>query len=527
MGGANLTATCAATPSTIVHINTTDVLFTTSPRFASWNIDASPNRGFQWRNLSSPNLLALAKGLPAGYLRFGGSGNGALWYGDGIGTQSCNGTTLRNFQCLNATMTNALIALADAADARLVFGLNIDNFFDNHDHPGPGWKWNSTNAEAMVRYLAARGQPYAFELGNEENAHWPSEGLSPAEEAKSFARLAAIVAAVHPNATTRPKIIGPDADYMDPNPTQHAIYKQWVGEFVGNVSSSNAYDVPFFAVTLHEYIDVGWNGSSWLSLDPNVLDRTGEVADDFAGTVRGAWGGRGNKDPPPQLWAGEIGPHNGGSPPCNASSMRWANFANTFWYVDAMATKAAHGFSVFCRQDFIGADYGLLDCAKQTPLPDYYAARLWQKLMGPIVLSASVATASSGSPRRTVRAYSHCEAGGDGVVVLLLNLDDVAVDVDVRADGVGGAKRAGGVERAGGSDRDRTEWHFTAGVGGLGGAEVKLNGAVLQWVLGKLPTMSGAATAAGSLVRMAPQSIVFVRLEDADAAACAQRTIDP
>jgi hypothetical protein len=23
-----------------------------------------------------------------------------------------------------------------------------------------------------------------------------------------------------------------------------------------------------------------------------------------------------------------------------------------------MATKAAHGFSVFCRQDFIGADYG-------------------------------------------------------------------------------------------------------------------------------------------------------------------------
>eukprot|EP01043_Picozoa_sp_COSAG02_P128662 COSAG02_NODE_66151_length_256_cov_0.656051_1_plen_34_part_10 len=25
--------------------------------------------------------------------------------------------------------------------------------------------------------------------------------------------------------------------------------------------------------------------------------------------------------------------------------------------MDAMAAKAAHGFSVFCRQDFIGADY--------------------------------------------------------------------------------------------------------------------------------------------------------------------------
>ena len=59
-----------------------------------------------------------------------------------------------------------------------------------------------------------------------------------------------------------------------------------------------------------------------------------------------------------QIWAGEIGPHNGGTVPCDHTTMRWANWADTFWYLDSMATKAAHGYKVFCRQDFIGIDYG-------------------------------------------------------------------------------------------------------------------------------------------------------------------------
>jgi hypothetical protein len=88
-----------------VHIETTKMLSRISPRYKCYNIDASPSRGFLWRNLSSPNLLQLAKGLPAGYLRFaGGSGNDALWYGDGVG-DSCSGAApeTRNFSCLNAS----------------------------------------------------------------------------------------------------------------------------------------------------------------------------------------------------------------------------------------------------------------------------------------------------------------------------------------------------------------------------------------------------------------------------------------
>ena len=86
--------------------------------------------------------------------------------------------------------------------------------------------------------------------------------------------------------------------------------------------------------------------------------------------------------------------------------MCWTNFVNWFWYMDLMATKAAHGFHIFCRQvlqqAFIGADYGLLDCETQTPLPDYYTSRLWMHLVGMSVLKTTVSTGPCSA--RTLRS---------------------------------------------------------------------------------------------------------------------------
>jgi hypothetical protein len=263
----------------VVRIDTSKLLFRTSPRYKCWNVDGSPNRGFGKRNLSNPNLLQLAKGLPAGYLRFGGSGNDGLWYGDGIGPgTSCAEGAVRHFDCLNATMADGLLALADAASARLVFGLSINNVGCPRDanyhtclqQPGRQWgnvsSWNSTNAEAMVRYLAARGQPFAFELWNEENAHWPLRGLSPEQEAQSFQKLSRIIEQVYPDATSRPRLIGPDADYQDSSAAQALLYKRWAVEF---------------------------------------LDKTAVCADDFRATVRDTAERVGLHMP--QVWAGEIG----------------------------------------------------------------------------------------------------------------------------------------------------------------------------------------------------------------------------
>merc|ERR1712146_713446 len=113
---------------------------------------------------------------------------------------------------------------------------------------------------------------------------------------------------------------------------------------------------------------------------------------------------------------GESGPHNGKSPP--EDEHRWTNFADSFWYLDAMASKAAAGYAVFCRQDFVGIDYGLVDQLSYTPLPDYFAGLLWSDLMGTGVVKVFT------EAEDTVRAWAHCSpaSSGGGVTVLLMNL---------------------------------------------------------------------------------------------------------
>ena len=116
--------------------------------------------------------------------------------------------------------------------------------------------------------------------------------------------------------------------------------------------------------------------------------------------------------------------------------------------------------------------------------------------MGSGVLEAAVLDGP-----RTLRAYAHCAADNPrDLVVLLLNLDNKPLDVGLVANG----KTAQAAVR--------TEWHFTAGAGGLGGTGVRLGGSDVAWVPGQeLPPMRGAR-GAFSLVHLARHSIVFVRL---------------
>eukprot|EP01047_Picozoa_sp_COSAG01_P021502 COSAG01_NODE_1249_length_11069_cov_22.388332_4_plen_249_part_00 len=205
----------------------------------------------------------------------------------------------------------------------------------------------------------------------------------------------------------------------------------------------------------------------------------------------------------------------GGSPPCDRTSMRWTNFADSHWYLDAMGVKAANGYSAFCRQDFVGIDYGMIDCSTYQPLPDYYSGILWSRLMGTRVL-----TASSSDP--TLRAYAHCgadHAPAPVVTVLLINLDPTTHRV-VTLEGVTISQQ----ERpsSGGSSMMMQEWHLT-GPNGTASTQMALNGQLLVARVGaggteyELPSLAGRNTSLPSnaqpvVVDMAPASIAFVQL---------------
>jgi hypothetical protein len=106
-----------------------------------------------------------------------------------------------------------------------------------------------------------------------------------------------------------------------------------------------ARGVPIEGVTHHEYIEVG-NGSF---ADAAKLDLSAAIGRVTQQAVRAV-------DRQVGIWAGEIGPHNGGSPVCSHASMRWAVYGDSIWYADALGAKARAGYAGFCRQDYIGAD---------------------------------------------------------------------------------------------------------------------------------------------------------------------------
>jgi heparanase 1 len=214
--------------------------------------------------------------------------------------------------------------------------------------------------------------------------------------------------------------------------------------------------------------------------------------------------------------------------------MRWANFADSIWYADDLASKAASGYAAFCRQDYIGGDYGMLDCSTGVPLPDFWTALVWARTMGAGVLRAAVATDGSSA----VRAYAHCAPGvPGGVTVLLINLSPVVANITLSLSAGSAAPPLHlGTTNTGTSTGASTDWELSpdpaAGpipgfnLTGLFGAGLLLNGQALALGPGKagkqpLPAMEGRpGGGTGSTIAVPPTSILFRTFHDSAAPAC-------
>jgi heparanase 1 len=225
-------------------------------------------------------------------------------------------------------------------------------------------------------------------------------------------------------------------------------------------------------------------------LDPAALDEV----DVWAGQVEGL---RDTFEPGRPVWLGETGNAQCGGEPGVSD-----RFAGTFWWVDQLGRQARRGQPVMVRQTLSGSDYGLLDDATLTPRPDYWAAVLWKRLMGPVVLDASAGVSS-------LRAYAHCAVAGPevpagAVSLALVNLAPAPISVTLPGNG-----------------RGVDAWVLTAD--GLDAPEVRLGGVVLAAAAdGSLPELSPRRMdfAAGRWLDLPATSVAFLRLPDAAAPAC-------
>lgn len=225
----------------------------------------------------------------------------------------------------------------------------------------------------------------------------------------------------------------------------------------------------------------GFQTSPDVALTPAWLMATNKMAD-FYGRLRDTY------EPGKPLWLTETAEAACGGNP-------WAaDFIDSFRYLNQLGTLAKRGVKVVMHNTLAGSDYGLIDDVTLAPRPNYWAAVLWRRLMGPKVLEATARAAPN------LYLYAHCLRGHPGgVTVLAINADRTTTrDVTLPTGSV----------------------RYTLTAPDLLGTTVSLNGKVLE--LGandSVPRLSGVATRAGSNA-LAPATITFFTVPGAGNLQC-------
>jgi heparanase 1 len=458
-------------------------LFVTQPYFASWNIDSSRQRSFFDVDFSSPQLTYLASQIGGSNIRFGGTGNDYLYY-EVPASPPCPPIVPYLNECFNKSQWTGLTTLAASAQAGLIFGISILPFNATwHPNPYPkpdsDWSWNITNAAALLSFAKASSVPlWGLELGNEINA----KGFNASQQASALFQLSALLDDIYGNGPDRPVFVGPDASgFHVPLPDQKSEnIIAYMTEYLSRTQTI------LRAITHHEYIEIDYTNV----LNHSFLDNTRNIAKNVVAAIRAI-------NATTEIWAGEIGPHNGGdfpNPNCQTNRV-CGRFGSTIWYADAMASVARVGYAAFQRQDFLGADYGLVNYTSFVPMPDYWMLLLWQRLVGTIVLDAH-----NGKGVPSTRAYAYCQrAVHSRVVLVLLNLDAADACVTLPADLVVGS--------------NFTQWSLTGGDGGIESADILLNDVVLALdANGRVPSADGVS-GSGGIATLEPESVTFISYE--------------
>lgn len=121
-------------------------------------------------------------------------------------------------------------------------------------------------------------------------------------------------------------------------------------------------------------------------------------------------------EPEATLWVSETAAAACGRAP-------WAKtFTDVFRYLDQLGRLAKHDVEVVMHNTLSSNDYGLLEEDTFVARPNYWAAVLWQRLMGEDVLELGATPNSD-----TLIVYAHCTAGiaeapEGAVTYLLLNV---------------------------------------------------------------------------------------------------------
>ncbi len=423
-------------------------------------------------DLTRPRLRRLAAALGPAYVRISCTWANTTYFDDAGQNLSSPPAGFRSV--LTREQWRHVVAFAHAVDAELVTSFAIGA--GTRDQRGV---WTPAQANQLIAFTQAiGGHLAAAEFMNEPDLA-AIGGAPDGYDAASFGRDIAVFTAFLKQASPQTLLLGPGS--------------VGAAASTGELGSENllAASGPVFdIISFHHYGALSQRCSGWT---PSPAERDeGALSEDWLSAADLAQSDyadlRDKFEPGRPLWITETADAACGGNP-------WAStFLDSFRYLDQLGRMARRRVQVVFHNTLAASDYGLLDENDFAPRPNYWAALLWRKLMGPVVLDPGAVS------ERRLHLYAHCLRGRPGGVALLaINPDrttSLSLDLPVAAGRYGLAAS-----------------HLTDSSVLMNGRELKLDAGDV------LPALKGEPVAPGR-IEVAPASIVFLAIADAGNPAC-------
>ncbi|UVO54293.1 hypothetical protein [Sphingomonas sp. SUN039] len=353
-------------------------------------------------DLSAPRIRALARALGPAYMRVSGTWANSTYVP--LPGEKVTAPPAGFQQVLRRDMWRGVVGFAKAVDAKIV-----TSFASSAGARDANGVWTPVQAQRLLDLTReSGGSIYGAELFNEPSVP-PFGGFPKGYKATDFARDFRVFHAWARKAAPGLKLTGPGSA-SEGTMLKHTPENEARGFLDSeNLLRDNPGMLDVFSY--HHYgsasvrCATSGGGTKERALAADWLDLT--LTDQaFYASLRDKYA------PGKPIWLNETAQAAcGGSP--------WAaTFLDSFRYLNQLGALAQRGVQVVAHNTLAASDYGLIDYDTMMPRPNYWAAVLWRRTMGPIVLASPPVSES------TLRLYAHCLAGRRGVGLLAINTGD-------------------------------------------------------------------------------------------------------
>lgn len=358
-------------------------------------------------NLYEKKLRNLAAALGPTYVRVSGTWANAIYFQDNDDIPLANPPAgFKNI--LTRSQWKGVVDFCKAVDGKLVSSFPISEGVRDKDG-----NWSPKNVKSIMDYTKSiGGEIVAAEMFNEPshaNHGDAPKGYNGETYAKDFSVFESFVKKEFPAM----KILGPGST------GEGGILPSGLDIPIDKILGASPK--PTFEVfTYHYYGTVSQRcmggqkpamalSNEWLSKTEKGLEFYQNMRDKYM--------------PNTPIWLTETA-----ETACGGNPMA-ATYIDTFRYLEQLGRLAKKGVQVVMHNTLARSEYALLDHDTHTPRPNYWAALLWNKLMGTQVYDAGTST-------NGVDIFTHNLKGkSDGRAVLVVNTNDTVASIEIPSNG--------------------------------------------------------------------------------------------